>query len=122
VIFNEIREAFQNFKNGMKFLFGKRIIQPTTQITTDYDFDFDGITKVHSKPSENDFALHTKMLKEYSEALYSSLNFVKIVIQWGIRVLTGPVGWLKILLGIAKIFKNWLRQKAVIKIGFKLAY
>lgn len=112
IIYNEIREAFQNFKHGLKFLFGKRIVKPTPFITTDYDFDFDGVTRIHAMPSTEDIEMHTKTIKRYSSAVYPTLNFVRIVIKWGLRFATGPIGWVKILVGIAKLFKEMLIKRA----------
>lgn len=118
IIYDEIREAFQNFRNGLKFLFGNRIIKPTPNITTDYDFDFDGITRIHSKPSQDDLKLHSKTIRGYSSAIYPTLDFIKNVIQWGIRFSTGPIGWVKILVGIAKLFKSMIKQRTVVELGF----
>ena len=117
IIYSEIREAFQNFRDGLKFLFGKRVINPTASITTDYDFDFDGITKIHAKPSAEDIQIHTTTLKRYASAIYPTLNFIRIVITWGINTITGPVGWVKILVGIAKLFKEMLSQRAKVQMA-----
>ena len=116
IIYNEIREAFQNFRDGLKFLFGKRIINPTASITTDYDFDFDGITKIYTKPSAEDIQIHTTTLKRYASAIYPTLNFVRIVIKWGTNISTGPIGWVKILVGIAKLFKEMLSQRVKVQV------
>jgi len=115
IIYNEIREAFLNFSKGLKFLFSNRIISPTPFITTDYDFDFDGITKIHSKPSPEDIKIHATTIKQYASAVYPTLNFIRIVIKWGISIASGPIGWVKILVGIAKLFKETLRKKVIEK-------
>lgn len=115
-IYGEIKEAFMNFKTGMKFLFGKRIISTGSTITTDYDFDFDGITKIHGKPTKEQLESHIKEIKESTAHIYSSLSFVKTVIQWGINLVTGPLGWIKILVGIAKLFKEWLKKQKAEKL------
>jgi len=113
-IYSEIKEAFQTFRDGLKFLFGNRIVNPTKSITTDYDADFDGITTIHSKPTAEDIKIHTEELKKYSTAIYPTLNFIKEVIKWGIRIFAqGPIGWVKILIGIAKIFKEMLQKKQI---------
>lgn len=116
IIYSEIKEAFQNFRYGLKFLFGKRIINPTTAITTDYDFDFDGITMIHKKPTAEELQTHTTEVKKYSSALYPTLNFVRIVITWGIRFATGPIGWVKILVSIAKLFREMLTKEVKIRL------
>ena len=111
IIYSEIKEALQTFRDGLKFLFGNRIINPTSSITSDYGVDFDGITIIHSKPSTQDIKTHTEELKKYSSAIYPTLNFIKNVIKWGIQFATGALGWVKILLAIAKIFKEIIRKK-----------
>lgn len=111
IIYTEIKEAFQTFRDGLKFLFGNRVINPTSSITSDYDVDFDGITVIHSKPSAEDIQTHIDDLERYSSAIYPTLNFIKNVIKWGIRFATGGLGWMKILLAIAKIFKDIIRKK-----------
>ena len=118
IIYSEIKEAFQSFRDGLNFLFGNRIINPTSSITTDYDFDFDGITRIHSKPSSADIQEHTATIKRYASALYPTLNFVRIVIKWGIRIASGPIGWVKILVGIAKLFREMLNRE----VGVRLVY
>ena len=115
IIYSEIKEAFQNFRYGLEFLFGNRVIKTKSSITTDYDFDFDGITRVHTKPSRNDLKAHTTMIKRYASALYPTLNFVRIVIKWGLRLTTGPIGWVKILVGIAKLFREMLSQRTKVQ-------
>ena len=117
IIYDEIREAFQSFSKGLKFLFGKRIIKPTPSITSDYDFDFDGITRIHAKPKSEDIQVHTKTINGYASAVYPTLHFVKIVIQWGIKVATGPIGWVKILIGIAKLFREMQSQKVTLQLA-----
>ena len=117
LIYDEIREAFRNFRYGLEFLFGKRIIDPTPFMTTDYDFDFDGITRIHSKPGAEDIKTHTERIKKYASALYPTLNFVRIVIKWGIKIASGPIGWVKILIGIAKLFREMLRQRETIQLA-----
>lgn len=117
IIYVEIKEAFQHFRDGLHFLFGNRVINPTTAITTDYDFDFDGITKIHTKPSAEALQMHSATIKRYASALYPTLNFVRIVITWGIRFAQGPIGWVKILVGIAKLFREMLSKKAKIQLA-----
>jgi hypothetical protein len=110
IIYSEIKEAFQSFRYGIEFLFGNRVIKPTTAITTDYDFDFDGITRIHRKPTIEEIQTHTTEIKKYASALYPTLNFVRVVITWGIRIASG-IGWVQILVGIAKLFKEMLWKK-----------
>jgi hypothetical protein len=110
-IYNEIKEAFQTFARGLKFLFGKRIIDPTPHIVTDYDIDFDGITKIKGTPTQQEIETHIATLKSYSSAIYPTLTFVKNVIKWGLQVTSSPIGWVKILVGIAKIFKDMVFKK-----------
>lgn len=109
-IYTEIKEAFQNFRDGINFLFSNRIINPTTSITTDYDFDFDGVTKIHTKPTTEEIKLHTASVKRFTSAIYPALNFVRVVIQWGLSIATG-IGWVKVLVGIAKLFKEMLSKR-----------
>ena len=111
-IFREVGEAFQKFKKGLTFLFGQRKIQPTEHIQTDYDFDFDGLTRVSSRATAEDIQTHVASLKTYAAALYPTLHFTRIVIQWGIRAASGPVGWTKILLGMARLLKEVVANRA----------
>lgn len=115
IIYSEIREAFQNFKDGLRFLFGKRTVQPTEHIITDYDFDFDGITILKSNVSAEDIDLHRTRVKKLSSSIYTSLNFVRIVIKWGLSLTGSPFSWVKILVGIAKLFRAMLRKNAQLK-------
>ncbi|SHI44583.1 hypothetical protein [Aquimarina spongiae] len=115
IIFNEIKDAFQSFSRGIEFLFGDRIVQPTAAISSDYDFDFDGVTRIHSKPSKKEYEIHIKTIREYASAIYSTLNFTRIVIKWGIRVATGPISWVQILVGIAKLFREMIRKRGMIQ-------
>ena len=117
IIYSEIKEAFQHFKDGLTFLFGKRIISTNTSITTDYDFDFDGITKIHSVPTTQELQDHAATVRNYAAAIYPTLNFIRIVIKWGIHIATGPIGWLKILISIAKLFKEMLRKQILVKLA-----
>lgn len=112
LIYDEIREAFQHFKNGLHFLFGNRIVNPTLSITTDYDSDFDGITIVHKQPTLDELKMHTQKIKSYSSAIYPTLNFVKKVVKWGLKAATGPIGWVQILVGIAKLFREMISKQA----------
>ena len=113
IIYAEIKEAFQNFRDGLNFLFGPRIVRSGSSITTDYDFDFDGITRIHAKPIANEVQKHRTRIKEYASAIYPTLNFVKTVIRWGIHIASG-VGWVKILIGIAKLFREMLKRRKTV--------
>lgn len=106
-LFEEVRRSIKALGKGFKFLFGKRIIT-TGGIATDYDFDFDGVTILSGNPTEDEMDAHMKKLRESSAAVYKSLTFVRNVIKWGLALGTG--GWLKILLGIARLFKNYIRD------------
>lgn len=116
-IIREVQEAFQQFKRGLKFLFGKRIVNPTKSIKTDFDFDFDSVTSIKMNVSVEEIRTHITDLRQYSQAVYPTLNFTRIVIQWGIRFASGPVGWVKILIGIAKLFKEFLAEKSSFSIA-----
>lgn len=111
IIFNEIKEAIQAFGRGLSFLFGKRIVSKHHSIKTDFDFDFDGITTLTSQPTEEKIKAHITAMKEKASAIYPTLKFIKIVIQWGIRLGAGPIGWIQIIIGIAKLFKDYLLTK-----------
>jgi molecular chaperone GrpE (heat shock protein) len=117
IIYDEIREAFKSFSDGLKFLFGKRNIKPTPYISSDFDFDFDCVTRIHSKPGLEDIEVHTKTISGYASAVYPTLNFVRIVIQWGLKFATGPIGWVKILIGIAKLFKEMHSRRTILQMA-----
>lgn len=112
VIFDEIKEAIRALGRGLKFLFGKRIIQTQNNtVSSDFDFDFDGITVVKESIDPTDLKNHAISLKEYSSSVYKALNFVRTAIQWGLQLAQGPVGWVKIAIGLAKIFKEIMANR-----------
>lgn len=109
-IFDEIKEAIGTFRQGMSFLFGKRSIDVNPRIFSDFDFDFDGITVIDPAIKSDDIEQHSLAIKEKSEAIYPSLKFVVTVVKWGINLASGTA-WIKILIGIAKLFKEFVISK-----------
>lgn len=111
VLFNEIKEGVKTFRRGFSFLFGKRVINTENQVITDFDFDFDGHTIFKRDATNEAITLHQETVQSYVASISPTLKFTKMVIQWGIRLGTGPVGWVKILIGVAKLLKEYLIEK-----------
>ncbi len=106
IIFHEIIRGVTAFKEGLQFLFDKRIIV-TKNVISDFDFDFDGIIKISTTATVEQLENHSRLLEKKTKAIYPALNFTRIIIEWGISLVTGT-SWVKILIGIAKLFKYFI--------------
>lgn len=106
IIFYEISRGVRAFREGLQFLFSKRILE-TKNVISDFDFDFDGISKITNKTTVAELEAHSTLLEKKTQAIYPALNFTRIVIEWGIK-LASATSWVKVLIGIAKLFKDYI--------------
>ncbi len=91
---NEIKKAYSTLKNAVSFVFGKRQSK-TGNIASDYDFDFDVVTRVSGPVT-------TEMIREHAEKnngiladLLKVMTFLEKALPVVINFLTPPVGWIK---------------------------
>jgi len=108
-IFNEVKNALRKFYRGMKFLFGKRVINlPGNPITTDFDFDFDSITTIAQQPTAEEMNAHLEKCTEYTISLQFSFRLVGKVIDLAQSL---KLGWVGLGLKIVGMVKSIIQQK-----------
>ena len=125
IVYKEIREGVRKFKDGMKFLFGKRqFITPTASgsaILTKFDFDFDTLTFTPPKASDQELSEHTSNLFRFSNNLDFALVLTAKVLKWTLKIIKigTPLGWARLALQIAIQYKRMI-LKWLVSIGKKL--
>jgi len=104
ILMRELKKAFHMAKTGLSFFFSKRIVKTVngkSQLTTDYDFNFDSVTTlVHS--NQKLIEEHIQKNQQISEALEEVSEFLGIVISIAIKVIKGPSGWIQLGIKLIK--------------------
>ncbi|GAB5528074.1 MAG: hypothetical protein Roseis2KO_59460 [Roseivirga sp.] len=91
---NEIKKAFSTLQNAVGFVFGKRQIT-TGGITSDYDFDFDVVTRVSGPLTPEMIQKHELKNQSVMTDLRKVMDFLEKALPVVIKFLTPPVGWIK---------------------------
>lgn len=106
ILIREIKKFYNLVKAGIAFLFSKRIVatklSSTQSIVSDYDGDFDCVTKV-TTDDESTILQHKSKNEYLSQAVEEASGFMGMVLFWAIKIASGPYGWIK--LGIYLIKK-----------------
>ncbi len=127
IVYKEIREGVRKFKDGMKFLFGKRqFITPTSNgaaILTKFDFDFDVLSFAPANVKEAELLSHVRHLYRFSNNLDFSLVLTAKILKWVFKFISAgtPLGWARLALKIALQYKKMV-IKWLITIGRKLTH
>lgn len=93
-LINEIKKAYSTLKNAVSFVFGKRQIT-TENISSDYDFDFDVVTRVSGPVTTEMVDEHAKKNSSVLDDLLKVMSFLEKALPLVINFLTPPVGWVK---------------------------
>jgi len=108
-IFSEVKNSFRKFYRGIKFLFGKRVINlPDNPITTDFDFDFDSMTTLSQQPTAEEMNAHLKKCTEHTISLRFSFRLVGKVIDLAQSL---KLGWVGLGLKIVGMVKSIIQKK-----------
>jgi len=104
ILLRELKKAFHLAKTGLSFFFSKRIVKTAngeSQLTTDYDFNFDSVTTiVHS--NQKLIEEHIRKNQQISEALEEVSEFLGSVISIAIKIIKGPFGWIQLGIELIK--------------------
>ncbi len=98
----EIKEAYETFRTAIRFIFGKRIIT-TAGLTTDFDFDFDAVSRIENTLNQEDIGSHVKKIDATAGAFLETSVFLSRAIPLVVELLTPPLGWLKAGLRLARL-------------------
>ncbi len=91
---NEIKKAFSRLQNAVGFVFGKRQIT-TGYIASDYDFDFDVVTRVSGPLTPEMIKEHEQKNESVMTDLLKVMDFLEKALPIVIKFLTPPIGWIK---------------------------
>lgn len=76
------------------FLFGKRLVT-TEGIVTDYDSDFNFVTRIEGSFSPVDIETHLSKTRAYTQAISKIAPFLEKALPIVISLMTPPTGWIK---------------------------
>lgn len=93
-LINEIKKAYSRLKNAVIFVFGRRKVS-TGNIQSDYDFDFDVVTRITGPVSSQMIDEHKKHNDSIMSDLLKVMSFLEKALPLVINFLTPPLGWIK---------------------------
>ncbi|TDF38215.1 hypothetical protein EYS14_11005 [Alteromonadaceae bacterium M269] len=107
ILLLEIRTAVRSLQKSISFVFGKRIIK-TGSIVTDFDEDFDVISKLTldagDENEENNKAIqqHIKKLNDLKQEIGRTTHLLNNTLPLIVNLLTPSLGWLKAGIALVK--------------------
>ena len=108
VLLLEIKAAVQSIHQAISFVFSERIIQ-TESISTDFDMDFDVVSRLGSNETNEVMEEHIEKITALRKAINQTAEIVKNIVPVIIQLLASPIGWLKA--GIALVKALFAYQK-----------
>ncbi len=125
IVYREIREGVRKFRDGLKFLFGNRVLNTVSSngslIITKYDFDFDAISYIPPDIKKQDAKAHSNMVNRFGNNLNFTLELTGKLLKWVFQLieLGTPIGWARLAIKIAIHYKH-LIIKWLVGLGKKL--
>lgn len=118
VLIREIKKVFALFRKSVQFVFGKKIIatrKDQVSITTDYDLDFDAVTKFNGVDPDA-VAEHIQQNRDILHALEETADFLGVAFFIITHLGEGVLGWLK--LGVKLIKELAIRKFSFQRFSF----
>ena len=107
ILLLEIRTAVRSLQKSISFVFGKRIIK-TQNIVTDFDEDFDAISKLTLNAGDENggnnkiIQLHIRKLNDLKQDIGRTTHLLNNTLPLIVNLLTPPLGWLKAGIALVK--------------------
>lgn len=104
ILLRELKKAFHMAKTALSFFFSKRIVKSqntSSQLITDYDFNFDSLTTVIGTDKEL-IEEHIRKNRWITNALEEVSEFLGTVISIAIKIAKGPIGWIQLGIDLIK--------------------
>lgn len=105
-MYREIRESLHIFSRGLKFLFGKRLLE-TDDCFTKFDFDLDSISAIKGPLTATTLKTHQQLLIETTTGLTFCLALTGQIIH---VVLLLTLSWPKLILEAGVLLKKLVKE------------
>lgn len=112
VIYKEIREGVRKFRDGLRFLFGRRQFETSTAsgapILTKFDFDFDALIISPRHLNKIEATQHIQQIERYANNLDFTMVLTGRVLKWAFALIDigTPIGWAKLAIKVAIYYKD----------------
>lgn len=109
-VFRMLREAYRCLADGLSILLGKRVVNTSNVVLTDFAFDFDAYTAVASHSTPAQLEQHGKIILAKAQGMHGTLVVLGKVIRF-VYDTTNPVGWIQLGMKIAEFIKELVAGK-----------